>query len=67
MATIRIEVLKDGPYFIEGDVELVDSEGTPIPPKVPGKVALCRCGHSQEKPFCDGTHKRRGWTEAGTA
>lgn len=64
MEKIKIEVLKDGPYYIEADVELVDSDGNVIEHKgKPGKVVLCRCGQSGEKPFCDGTHRRVGWTE----
>jgi CDGSH-type Zn-finger protein len=46
----------DGPLVVRGDFSLEDVEGTPI--ERPGRtVALCRCGKSQRKPFCDGTHK----------
>lgn len=67
MSDVKIEVLKNGPYYITGELELVDSEGKPIPLKgAAGKMALCRCGRSKEKPFCDGTHRATGWTEQET-
>jgi len=47
---------------------VVDHEGKPFPID-PSKanVALCRCGHSQRKPFCDGAHKSCGFVAAETA
>lgn len=45
----------NGPYFVLGNVKLVDLEGNPIPYE--GRLALCRCGHSTSKPICDGTHR----------
>jgi 3-phenylpropionate/trans-cinnamate dioxygenase ferredoxin subunit len=58
-ATIRVR--RNGPYLVEGDdVTLVDWNGTPYPiAKRP--FALCRCGGSANKPFCDGTHNRIGF------
>jgi CDGSH-type Zn-finger protein len=50
-----------GPYVIEGPIVVRDNEGTildPPPTKIPGQVKLCGCGHSLNKPFCDGSHKR---------
>ena len=50
-----------GPYVIEGPIVVRDNEGTVLEPpatKVPGQVKLCGCGHSLNKPFCDGSHKR---------
>lgn len=54
MITVRLR--KDGPYVIDGDeVRVVDWDGTEHrSPRQP--VALCRCGHSSSKPFCDGSH-----------
>jgi CDGSH-type Zn-finger protein len=49
----------NGPYFVIGDVELVDIEGKPIPYE--GRLALCRCGHSATKPICDGSHRDSGF------
>jgi CDGSH-type Zn-finger protein len=74
MAKVKITVRPNGPFRIEdpeGLVELVDSNGVPYPlpePK-PGKpwIALCRCGGSTNKPFCDGTHSRIGFRAAEAA
>jgi CDGSH-type Zn-finger protein/truncated hemoglobin YjbI len=54
-----IEVTKDGPYRITGGITLVGADGTPEPRAQGGSAehyALCRCGHSQNKPFCSGMH-----------
>src|SRR5690625_452354 len=50
----------DGPLLIRGDVELVSSTGEPIPRRR-STIALCRCGASTIKPFCDGSHKVVGF------
>ena len=50
----------DGPLIVRGDVELLTADGTPIPTRR-RTVALCRCGLSSIKPFCDGTHKAAGF------
>lgn len=52
---------RDGPLIVRGDFRLVDQDGTEFDP---GRrtIALCRCGKSGIKPFCDGTHKRAGFT-----
>jgi CDGSH-type Zn-finger protein len=59
MADVKIQALKNGPFLATGSVEVVDENGTPIPSKVP--VALCRCGGSSTKPFCDGTHRKNNF------
>jgi CDGSH-type Zn-finger protein len=46
---------QDGPYLIRGPVELRDQNGTPIRLDR-ATIALCRCGKSRIRPFCDGTH-----------
>ena len=56
MDTARITPYKNGPLLVRGPFELVDQDGNTI--EVRRKVvALCRCGKSRMKPFCDGTHK----------
>jgi CDGSH-type Zn-finger protein len=52
---------RDGPLIVRGDFRLVDQDGTEIDP---GRqtIALCRCGKSGIKPFCDGAHKRSGFS-----
>ena len=51
----RIRVLDGGPYRVEGGVPLLDHDGVAI--EAPPAYSLCRCGGSENKPFCDGTHK----------
>ncbi|NNE97809.1 MAG: hypothetical protein HKN25_02180 [Pyrinomonadaceae bacterium] len=52
---IRVKATKNGPFIISGDVEIEDRDGNVRP--CPGKTtALCRCGASRNKPFCDGSH-----------
>lgn len=53
---IVIKVNDNGSYRITGDVELIDAEGNVYETKK--SFSLCRCGHSEIKPFCDGTHRR---------
>jgi CDGSH-type Zn-finger protein len=63
VADVTIKVRTDGPYQVFGDVELLDAAGLAIPLAEDGKLFLCRCGHSSNKPFCDGTHKSSGWCD----
>lgn len=50
----------NGPYLVKGAVRIVDADGKEFP--VSGDtVALCRCGQSSNKPFCDGTHGKVGF------
>jgi len=58
---ITIKIKDNGPYLVEGEFRLVDMQGNEIPIK---KSALCRCGGSTTKPFCDGTHSRIGFQRA---
>jgi CDGSH-type Zn-finger protein len=62
-ARATITPYRDGPLLVRGDFRLVDQDGVEIDP---GRrtIALCRCGKSALKPFCDGTHKRSGFTAA---
>jgi CDGSH-type Zn-finger protein len=62
----RITPYQDGPYLLRGDFEVTDQDGRVIET---GRrtVALCRCGRSQIRPFCDGTHKLIGFRAAGAA
>jgi CDGSH-type Zn-finger protein len=58
--TVEIKVRRDGPYKVTGAVRLVDAEGNEIdtaPHEKNGTIVLCRCGHSDTKPFCDQSHK----------
>ena len=65
MVTIRIR--RNGPCIIDSDeVEIVDWNGVPYA-IVRRPVALCRCGASTTKPFCDGTHSKAGFQAAEAA
>jgi CDGSH iron-sulfur domain-containing protein 3 len=53
---VEIKVRDNGPYKVTGPVKVVDAEGNRF--ALPeGPIALCRCGRSQSKPFCDASHK----------
>ena len=67
MADIKITVKKNGPYRVEGTALLLDADGKEF--DLTGKPAfsLCRCGHSANKPFCDGTHAKIGFEAVETA
>ena len=56
----RITPYRDGPILIRGPFTLTDQDGNAIATHRQ-TVALCRCGRSSRKPFCDGTHKLTGW------
>ncbi len=59
---LRIRCRVNGPLVIEGPVTIVDHEGKPFAIESEKRfVALCRCGQSAQKPFCDGTHKECGF------
>jgi CDGSH-type Zn-finger protein len=53
---MEVKATKNGPYLIPGNVIFKDAQGNEKP--IERMVALCRCGHSANKPFCDGTHKK---------
>ena len=58
-----IDVMEDAPLIVKGLDKLTDAENQPIPMEK-GVIALCRCGKSSEKPFCDGTHSKIGFSGA---
>jgi CDGSH-type Zn-finger protein len=60
VSEVRIKVRENGPYLVTGPVTLTDCDGNVY--AVEGEnIALCRCGQSSTKPFCDSTHKRCGF------
>jgi CDGSH-type Zn-finger protein len=61
-----VSVYEDGPLIVRGDFTITAQDGRPIPA---GRrtVALCRCGRSAIKPFCDGSHTRTGFRAPGGA
>ena len=60
-AGATITPYRDGPLIVRGDFRLVDQDGEEIDPGR-STIALCRCGKSGLKPFCDGSHKRAGFS-----
>lgn len=66
MSDVTIKVRESGPYLVTGTVTLTDCEGHPY--TVTGaNIALCRCGGSSTKPFCDGSHRENGFAAAERA
>ena len=64
---IQVQVRDDGPYLIRGaDIEVLDADGGALPYEG-SAVALCRCGPSDNTPFCDGAHRRAGFASAPRA
>jgi CDGSH-type Zn-finger protein len=59
---IVIRARENGPLLVQVPVKIIDHLGNEFP-IAPGKdvIALCRCGHSNNKPFCDGSHKQFGF------
>lgn len=57
-----VEPQHDGPLFVRGRIRIVDQDGRLI--REDTRVALCRCGSSGNKPFCDGSHRRVGFRSA---
>lgn len=55
-AAASVVAYPNGPLLVRGDFEIITPDGVPVP-RDRGTVALCRCGGSAIKPYCDGTHK----------
>jgi CDGSH-type Zn-finger protein len=65
MSDPTVQVLPKGPYLVTGTINLVDASGNKI--EAGEKIALCRCGASTNKPFCDGAHSKVGFEAAAAA
>ena len=61
-AETTVEPRPNGPLFVRGRLKIVGADGHVI--RQDTRLALCRCGASQNKPFCDGSHRRVGFTTA---
>jgi CDGSH iron-sulfur domain-containing protein 3 len=60
MADFGVKARENGPYLIKGQAEYIDVDG--VTHQTEGRmVALCRCGGSETKPFCDGHHRTNGF------
>lgn len=68
MSQVTIRLRDNGPLVVEGPVTIIDAEGKTffVDPAKPA-IALCRCGQSARRPFCDGAHKGCGFAAADRA
>lgn len=67
MAAAKITINSNGSIRVEGDFEIVDPEGRAFGLAGRTTIGLCRCGHSANKPFCDGSHKAAGFADLVSA
>lgn len=67
MPEVEIKVRDDGPYKVTGPVRLIDAEGGVFEVEAGRAIALCRCGQSKTKPFCDASHKASGFASCPRA
>ena len=67
MSDVKINVRDNGPFLVTGPISLSDAAGNQF--DIGGKetIALCRCGASERRPFCDGAHNRCGFESAERA
>lgn len=68
---VEVTTSRNGPYLVQGPITIVDADETPVTLPTGDAIALCRCGRSDTKPFCDGSHVAAGFDgtldEAGSA
>lgn len=67
MSPINIRLRENGPLVVSGPVQLVDHLGNAFDLAGKESVALCRCGQSAKRPFCDGAHRTCGFAAGETA
>lgn len=60
---VTIRIKPNGSIRVSGTVDIVDAEGNVLETKT--DFSLCRCGHSKDKPWCDGSHKEAGFQATG--
>lgn len=58
MPDTKVTVRDNGPLLVSGEFEVLDAQGKGYGLAGRTTLALCRCGHSEDKPFCDGSHKK---------
>jgi CDGSH iron-sulfur domain-containing protein 3 len=61
----QARLFDDGPLVLSGEIVLVDGKGTPYPSA--SVVSICRCGLSDKKPFCDGSHRVKRFSHQARA
>jgi CDGSH-type Zn-finger protein len=62
-----VKAVRNGPLQIKGTFQLLDPDGAAYDLDGQRIVLLCRCGHSQNQPFCDSSHVRNGFTSQDRA
>jgi CDGSH-type Zn-finger protein len=67
MSEVTIKARANGPYRVDGPVRVIDADGNEFVLPPGDAIALCRCGHSRTKPFCDSSHKRVGFVSDDSA
>ncbi|WP_408205567.1 CDGSH iron-sulfur domain-containing protein [Paraburkholderia sediminicola] len=60
MSIVKGQIMDAGPLHLVGEFEIVDALGNRFPNS--GIFSLCRCGHSESKPYCDGAHRAQRWS-----
>ena len=55
----KVEIMENGPLLVHGILKIIDKDGSSETKKK--TTAFCRCGHSKNKPYCDGSHKKVGF------
>ncbi len=58
---VNVFIIENGPIKIEGEINLILQDGVVLEPK--GTTFLCRCGYSNNKPFCDGQHRQKNFQD----
>ena len=67
MADSKIEIRENGPLRVTGPVDIVDKDGNHSPIPEGQWISVCRCGQSQNKPFCDSAHRDTGFEAESAA
>ena len=67
MPDVTITVKDNGPYLVHGGASILDADGNEFDVKDQKTIALCRCGASEDSPFCNGTHRKIGFKSAPKA
>ena len=63
---VKITVRPNGPFRVEGPIQLLDAQGNAWNLEGKPAISLCRCGASANRPFCDGSHNKIGFQSAET-
>ena len=67
MADVQVKVRDNGPLLVSGTIDVKDADGNSFDLGGKETIALCRCGASENRPFCDGSHNKCGFESAETA